>query len=111
MSDHVPPTTAYFSTLIPADLWNDVLGRFSIHQIDDAQETLMQILDLEAAHVVLKNLDDKQKREFVLQCQENYQSPELLQWLIDIKPSVKNTLQEKIERQLLALTSQLSEQP
>jgi len=93
----------YYKSLLPLDKISDFLTLFEKEDLNQATKVLISILNITITNSLLdnfKNLEDKKK--FLRLCQDDYQNPKILDYLIDKFPVTKQGILEIIERTLLS---------
>lgn len=93
----------YYRSLLPLEKINEFLVKFSDSEIEQTTKSLIALFDVAITKTVLINLETQENKEtFLRLLQEDYQSPEILDFLIDQFPRSKELLTETIERTLLS---------
>lgn len=93
----------FYKSLLPLDKINDFLTNFEETEVDHASQILISILNLNITSALLddfENLEDK--KQFLRLCQDDYQSPKILDFLIEKFPDSQQMIVENIERSLLS---------
>jgi len=93
----------YYKSLLPLDKINEFLVFFENDHADEVTKVLISIMNVAITSTLLDNfetLDDK--KQFLRLCQDDYQNPKILDFLIDKFPDSQQNILESIERSLLS---------
>lgn len=89
--------------MLPLEDINQFLQDFESHEVDEVTKTLIVIFDTAITKKVLSSLDSlEEKQTFLRLLQDDYSSPEILDFLIDTFPGSEALITETLERTLLA---------
>ena len=93
----------FYKSLLPLDKINDFLLLFEKEDSDYATKILISILNVAIVDSLLDELNNvEDKKEFLRLCQDDYQSPKILDYLVDKFPDSQQNITESIERTLLS---------
>lgn len=93
----------YYKSLLPLDKINDFLKLFKNEDSDDVTKILISIMNIAITSSLLDNFESlEDKKQFLRLCQDDYQNPRILDFLIDKFPDSQQNILESIERSLLS---------
>ena len=99
----------YYKSLLPLDKINDFLGLFDKNEVDHTTKILISILNTTITDTLLDDFETlEDKKQFLRLCQDNYQSPKILDRLVDEFPGSEQIIIEIIERTLLSAKKAVS---
>ncbi len=93
----------YYKSLLPLDKINEFLIFFEKEYADEATKILISIMNIAITSNLLDNFESlEDRKQFLRLCQDDYQNPKILDFLIDKFPDSQHNILESIERSLLS---------
>jgi hypothetical protein len=108
-------SSVFYSSLVPQDIFEQILSHFSGPSLSDAFDKLVAILDYTVILEIARSAPTKFVTSFLQKAELEYNNSQLLDFLsvgnIEsvANPDIVDRIRQVIERQLLALHSGLSE--
>lgn len=99
----------FYKSLLPLEKINVFLEGFDQEEVEDVTLVLISILNTSIINTLLDdfpNLEDK--KAFLRLCQDDFQSPKILDFVIDKFPGVEEVILETIEKTLLSANKAVS---
>lgn len=93
----------YYKALLPLEKINAYLSVFEPRELEAATNTLISLFDTALTKSILTNLEStEQKQEFLRLIQDDYSSPAIMDYLIELFPNSEELLVQTLERTLLS---------
>lgn len=93
----------YYKALLPLEKINAFLSVFDSRELEIATNTLISLFDTALTKAILANLHStEQKQEFLRLIQDDYSSPTIMDYLIELFPNSEKLIMETLERTLLS---------
>lgn len=100
----------YYKSLLPLDKINDFLKLFDESETDRVSRNLISLLNLSVTGSLLLNFTSTdEKTQFLRLCQDDFQNPKILDFLIKKFPDIEHNILENIERTILSTEKFISE--
>ncbi|MCB9812889.1 MAG: hypothetical protein H6772_00640 [Pseudomonadales bacterium] len=100
----------FYKSLLPLEKINEFLSTLNAENVDPVTEVLISIFNVRIIDTLLEDFDDlEDKKQFLRMCQDDFQNPKILDFLVEKFPGSQEIISETIERTILSANKSLSD--